>query len=155
GADNGNGALLDVYKSVDGGATWTAKGVTEPLLSNPLYVVCYSQSYDQGWYDNVIAVDPTDENTVWVGGIDLWRSDDGATTWSPVSSWWESASYYAHADQHAIVFHPGYNGTSNQTMFFGNDGGIFKTTTAAAAAGTLSCGSANSGVTFTDLNNSY
>src|SRR5262249_7153720 len=55
----------------------------------------------------------------------------------------------------AIVFHPAYNGTSNQTMFFGNDGGIFKTTNATAARGSLSCSSTNSSVVFTDLNNGY
>jgi hypothetical protein len=25
-------------------------------------------NFDQGWYDNVIAVDPTDNNVVYVGG---------------------------------------------------------------------------------------
>ena len=60
--------------------------------------------------------------------------------------WWEStsASSYAHADQHAIVFHPQYDGNTNRTMFVGNDGGLFKTTNARAAVGTsatadLSC----------------
>ncbi|MGH9802500.1 MAG: WD40/YVTN/BNR-like repeat-containing protein, partial [Blastocatellia bacterium] len=35
----------------------------------------------QAWYDNVIAVDPTDPNRVWTGGIDVMRSDDGGANW--------------------------------------------------------------------------
>ena len=36
-----------------------------------------NQFFNQGWYDNQIAVDPKDENIVWTAGIDLMRSDDG------------------------------------------------------------------------------
>lgn len=57
------------------------------------------------------------------GGIDLWRSTDGGNTLAEIST---SSSHppSPHADQHAIVAHPGYNGTSNRMMFFGSDGGI-------------------------------
>lgn len=81
---------------------------------------------DQGWYDNVIwAGDPTDADLVIAGGIDLWRSTDGGDRLSEISTWWDSAS--AHADQHAIVAHPGYDGTTNRIIYFGNDGGIYRT----------------------------
>lgn len=80
---------------------------------------------DQGWYGNVIwAGDPTDEKLVLVGGIDLWRSLDGGDTLAEISTWWANGS--VHADHHAIVSHPAYDGTNNRTVFFGNDGGIFK-----------------------------
>ena len=39
---------------------------------------------------------------------------------------------YAHADNHTLVFHPGYNGTTNKIMFNGSDGGIFVTNDARA-----------------------
>src|SRR5205085_10788367 len=32
-----------------------------------------------------------------------------------------------HADNHILVFAPGYNGTTNQTLYVGDDGGIYKT----------------------------
>src|SRR5205807_2015647 len=54
--------------------------------------------------------------------------------------------------QHAIVFDPGYNGTTNQNMYVGNDGGIFKTTNALAATSTDVCSPANPGVNWTSLN---
>lgn len=81
---------------------------------------------DQGWYDNVIwAGDPTDANLVIVGGIDLWKSADGGNTLVDISTWWDPTS--AHADHHCIVADPGFDGVRNKRVFFGNDGGIFKT----------------------------
>ncbi|MBI1784114.1 hypothetical protein HYR69_03140 [Candidatus Sumerlaeota bacterium] len=72
-------------------------------------------------------------------------------------------SQYAHADQHAIVFHPQWNGSSNQTLYTGCDGGIFKTTN--AVTGAVASGP-NSGICFffpdtassvsySELNNNY
>jgi photosystem II stability/assembly factor-like uncharacterized protein len=81
---------------------------------------------DQGWYDNVIwASDPTNADFVLVGGIDLWKSTDGGQTLTDISTWWSPQS--VHADQHCIVAHPQFDGVSNKTVFFGNDGGVFKT----------------------------
>src|SRR5262249_58926711 len=40
--------------------------------------------FNTGWYANTISVDPTDANRVWVGGVDLFRSDDGGATWSGI-----------------------------------------------------------------------
>jgi len=121
----------------------------------------------QGWYDNIIAVDPANPNTLWSGGIDLFRSDDSGQTWGIASYWWfnKASRNYAHADHHTIVFHPRYNGTSNQTMYVGNDGGIFTTANAMAAVSyspnpitstSPICGNpvANA-VSWTALNNGY
>ncbi|PYT05666.1 MAG: hypothetical protein DMF60_11160, partial [Acidobacteria bacterium] len=167
--------LHAVFRSTNSGENFSWVAVdrnTNPnklntvLLSNP--IIAYltecgegtSQFFNQGWYDNVIAVDPVDSNRVWAGGIDLFRSDDGGANWGLASYWWEdsSAPQYAHADQHAIVFHPQYNGASNQTMFVAGDGGIFKTANARGPVATGSgapCNSALSGVSWASLNNNY
>jgi photosystem II stability/assembly factor-like uncharacterized protein len=175
-----NDGLLGVWISTDSGATWTPKVQTISsdnrnnflLLSNPVYGRLSncgfgtSQYLNQGWYDNVIAVDPTDANRVWVGGTDLWRSDDGGSNWGVASYWWfdKTDPNYAHADNHSITFHPGYNGTSNQQLFVTNDGGIFRSDNAAATVGTdASAGTNNSicgnvnlpAVTWNNLNNGY
>ncbi len=93
-----------------------------------------SEPLTMGWYCNVIAVDPKDPQRVWVGGVDLFRSDDGGSTWGQASYWWanEDDDAFVHADQHAIVFHPQYDGTTNKTVYFGNDGGIARTLDARA-----------------------
>ncbi len=164
--------LYAVFRSTNGGANWTARvRNTDPvklntvLLSNPIiafFTECTGEIealVNQGWYDNVIAVDPLDSNRVWAGGIDLFRSDDGGANWGIASHWWAdpSASVYCHADQHAIVFHPGYNGTTNKTMYVGNDGGLFVTTDARAATGTGDIAVCNqiSSVPWSNLNNGY
>ena len=109
---------------------------------------------NQGWYDNAITVDPRDPNIVWVGGLNLYRSSDGGRTWG-FASWWSNTDHlYVHADQHWIVFHPGYDGVTNQAMFVTNDGGVFKTQNARASIGT--CASPFSGaIAWSDLNHGY
>jgi hypothetical protein len=97
---------------------------------------------------------------VWVGGIDLFRSDDGGANWGMAGHWWANTSNprYVHADQHALIFHPQYNGTTNRTLFVSNDGGLFRTTDASAAVATgplAPCNTNNGSVTWTPLNNGY
>lgn len=165
--------LLAVFRSTDGGATWNAQvrnTDTTPLntllLTNtPLAVACFEKNAELvnlGWYANVIAVDPVLSTTVWAGGIDLFRSDDGGQNWGLASHWWAKAPYcpttqpqYAHADQHTIVFHPNYNGISNTQMFVGNDGGLFRTDNALAVTTTEPCSPTSSSVHWSSLNNGY
>jgi uncharacterized protein (TIGR03437 family) len=168
--------LHAVFRSTSSGDanTWTKQTQnTDPsylntlLLSNPLAATLrdcgypgQNEIYSQGWYDNVIAVDPADENKVWAGGIDLFRSDDGGRNWGLASHWWASktAAQYAHADHHVIAFHPQYNGTTNKQMFIGTDGGLFRTNDARAAVATgalAPCNPTNSQVAWQSLNNGY
>jgi photosystem II stability/assembly factor-like uncharacterized protein len=177
GAGNYEDGLLGVFRSTSNGGsgTWTTQvSNTNPnvlntlLLTNPIfnYTSCVGGSFffNQGWYDNVIAVDPLDPNRVWVGGIDLFRSDDGGANWGLASYWWSQGvpgfgASYAHADNHAITFHPNYNGTSNKIMYVGSDGGIFRTNDARANTGTTEANvctvPAAGAVTWTELNNGY
>ncbi len=176
--------LQAVYRSTDGGDTWTTQvdynnnlslingiSLNTMLLTNPVVALCWNDGLlNQGWYDNVIAVDPVNSDRVWAGGIDLMVSDDGGQSWGIASYWWldprdggyQSAS--PHADQHAIVFDPGYDGTSNTTMYVANDGGIYRATDATAAPGTTQsevCPATYGDIAFienflwVDLNNNY
>jgi photosystem II stability/assembly factor-like uncharacterized protein len=79
----------------------------------------------QGWYDNALWVDPTNSQIVIVGGIDLWRSTNGGSTLTKISQW-QSAPNSAHADNHGMAPHPGFDGVSNRTVFFVNDGGVYR-----------------------------
>ncbi|MFM2032752.1 MAG: hypothetical protein RLZZ297_1517 [Chloroflexota bacterium] len=100
----------ELWKSTDGGANWSY--VSTAALS-------------QGDYDNTIWVDPTNaSNLVW-GGTDLYKSTDGGVTVGVYSEWWRWP-LSPHADNHLIVAHPGFNGTSNKTIFVTNDGGVWK-----------------------------
>jgi uncharacterized repeat protein (TIGR01451 family) len=144
--------LLAVLRSTSNGDTgsWTtqvrnnsANKQDTLLLMNPVNAVLVECGFgatnnflSQGWYDNVLAVDPSDSDKVWAGGIDVWRSDNGGVNWGVASYWWFQGNgtppnngdpQLVHADNHAIVFHPNYNGTTNQTLYIGDDGGIYKT----------------------------
>ena len=140
-----NQGLLAVVRSVEAGAAGTWKAVVRNtasdrlstlLLTNPVAaaeVECKFSNQNKfvtmGWYCNAIAVDPTNPDRVWAAGVDLFRSDDGGASWGVASYWWadRATPSYVHADQHAIVFHPNFDGITNHTLFAANDGGIFKT----------------------------
>jgi hypothetical protein len=160
--------LLAVYKSSDGGATWAAvytnteqNVLNNLLLSNVCTAQCAScedpsvKFANQGWYDNVIAVDPLDATKVWAGGIDLFRSDDSGQNWKIASVWWANATKaaYNHADHHVLVFHPGYNGGTNQTLYSGNDGGLYRTDNARGDTTTETCSDSASKISWISLNN--
>jgi hypothetical protein len=166
--------LHAVFRSISSGdaGTWAAQvrntdavKLNTMLFTNPLAAFGGECGFgpsvfaSQGWYDNVVAVDPADANRVWVGGIDLFRSDDGGRTWGQASHWWaKGAPQYAHADSHVIAFHPQYDGLSNQRMFVGGDGGVFRTDNARGVVNTslsAPCNPAGGAVAWTSLNNGY
>ena len=81
---------------------------------------------NQSGYDLEIETDPNNENIVYVGGINLFRSSDGGTNWNQISKWSNNPGMDAlpvalvHADQHGIYFRPGNN---DQAMVV-HDGGV-------------------------------
>ena len=81
----------------------------------------------QSWYDLVLAADPTNDNNVYIGGINLFRSSNSATSWTQISKWSNNnalaglAVSLVHADQHGLAFHP----TDGDKAIVGNDGGVF------------------------------
>lgn len=170
-----NHGLHAVFRSEASGdaGTWAARvRNTDPnklntiILSNPASasaVECKfgtSNSYSgQSWYDLTIAVDPLDANRVWAGAIDLFRSDDGGATWGLAGFVYPNeGTWKIHPDQHIIVFHPQYNGTTNQQMYVGNDGGLYRTDNARAkvAIGAPEvCSPASAQVGWINLNNEY
>ena len=167
--------LLGVFRSTENGdaGTWSARqknddGTYESMMLTNLLAaygdLCSNSgtSYvTMGWYCNTIAVDPKDPERVWVGGVDLFRSDDGGSSWGIASYWWATEGNhpsFVHADQHSIVFHPQYDGVTNRTAFFTNDGGVYHTADAhgeVARGNTAMCKPENSKMVFAPLNNSY
>jgi hypothetical protein len=167
---NFNQGLLAVYRSDRGGdaGSWEARATNESadfvatmLLTNPSGMCSVEQPFysTMGWYCNVIAVDPVDANRVWAAGVDLFRSEDGGATWGRASSWEvEGYPWWVHADQHAIVFDPRYDGAQNRTMYTTNDGGIFRTLDARAPVGTgktAACSTGMEQMEFESLNHNY
>lgn len=121
-----------IQKSTDGGTSWFAVGKPiDPLLGG-------SHLGGQGWYNNVISIYPTNPDIIFTAGINLFKSTNGGLSWSMIAYGYPPSAYpYVHVDHHEIEFHP----TDPATIYFGTDGGIFKTT--------------NTGTSFIELNNGF
>ncbi len=140
-AANSAGGVNGVYKSMDSGVSFTKvnnNSGTQPGMLG-YYTDGSGDSSGQGSYDLCIAVDPSDVNTVFIGGITTWKSTDGGVNWSAINNWVSSATYnksgvaVVHADKHSLIYQ------NSSTLFEGCDGGIYKTT--------------NGGTSYTDLTN--
>ncbi|MBI1764934.1 MAG: hypothetical protein HYR56_26285 [Acidobacteria bacterium] len=168
--------LHAVFRSTSGGdaSTWTARvrntsanKLNRSILSFAIDSFATDCGYalqdgyfGQAWYDLVLAVDPVDSNRVWAGGVDFFRSDDGGANWGLATQAYQDPAnaQYLHPDQHLLVFHPQYNGTTNQVLFVGNDGGLWRTENARAGVATgptAPCQASNTAVTWRSLNNGY
>ncbi|SDB62491.1 Por secretion system C-terminal sorting domain-containing protein [Flavobacteriaceae bacterium MAR_2010_188] len=76
----------------------------------------------QSFYNLVIEADPANDNVVYVGGINLFKSSNSGSSWSQISHWYGGFGYQSvHADQHAMAF----GNNSSSKMLYGNDGGVY------------------------------
>ena len=131
-------AVQGMYRSDDGGTTWA----TIPRPLDVEYGADFSRN--QAWYDLSIAADPNGANVVFVGGINLFKTTDGGTTWRQISHWYGGFGYpEVHSDQHAIAFKPG----SSEVVLFSHDGGVTYTANATTAQPTLQSRNRNYNVT--------
>jgi len=106
----------------------------------------------QGGYDLLVKVHPTDPNTVYIGGTNLWRSTDGFTSSNNTmiiggyfigsiegdGNWGVYENH--HPDQHDLLFLP----SDNNVILSATDGGVFKSYDTFADT-----------VEWTSLNNGY
>ncbi len=114
------GKLHGLYKTSDGGATWT-------MLPNTVDFYCYPPPYDyicQGWYGNVVKVMPADSNKVFAGGVNFYKSFNGGNTWNFSDNSTSESYGYMHPDFHYVAVDP----SDPFTMYTCNDAGIYKTT---------------------------
>jgi len=102
GQDSASSQTFDVFRSDDGGATWTSFPAP-PAMNNG--------GASQNWFNLIIAVDPADANMVVAGGLRLARSIDGGQNWIPIAN-------NVHVDQHVLLY-------NNNRLIVGNDGGIY------------------------------
>ena len=74
----------------------------------------------QAFYDLLIKVDPNNDNTVYVGGIDLFKSTNSGGRWTQLSHWYGGFRLQeVHSDQHGLAF------ANSNRMVFSNDGGVY------------------------------
>ncbi len=108
-----------ILRSTDGGANWTSMAEPNDIDGG---IPATDFSRNQAWYDLTIAVDPNNRDVVLVGGVDLFRTNNGGLSWQQISHWWGGYGFQeVHADQHFICFEPG----NSDVVYFGNDGGVY------------------------------
>ena len=82
-----------IYKSTNGGNTWTATASSPPAASGT-----NDLSSGQAWYNMALAVDPANNQNVIAGGLNCYRTANGGGSWSQVSTWIGTSLSYIHAD---------------------------------------------------------
>ena len=169
-------ALKGLYRSDDGGENFrlvtdlnSPNLISRLLLSMPLTAFnCPANEFDQqrifgqGWFSSLLTIDPIDHERLWVGALDLMRSDDGGETFGIASYWWANPQFggtttpsYVHADHHLVVFHPNYDGVTETRMFNANDGGLFVTSNPNATTSQAACDPLSSDIEWRNTNNDY
>ena len=127
-ATSTDGVEVQIIKTTDAFATSTIM----PLpVGNETRETTYGFTGGQAWYNLMIECDPSNDQTVYVGGIDLYRSNDGGNSWTTISNWTTNV----HSDQHGMTFKPG----NSNIAVFGNDGGVYY-------GGSLSTATISSGI---------
>ncbi|MBI5058678.1 glycosyl hydrolase [candidate division KSB1 bacterium] len=99
---NDPGSILGTYRSDNAGNSWTT-------VANP------SGSFYStfGWYFGQVWAHPTNQNTVFVQGVQMFRSTNSGSSWT-------TRFGDAHVDHHALWINP----ANANTMIDGHDGGI-------------------------------
>ena len=98
-----------VYRSEDKGATWTRMSDTNPRPS----------------YFSQIRVDPNNDLKIWLGGVNIYMSEDGGKTFV------QTRFRDVHSDVHGIWIDP----ANSDHILSGNDGGVWVDLRTAAATG--------------------
>lgn len=118
----GSQGFEGVYCSTNAGVSFTPRSNSPNLLG---WDASGGDADGQAWYTLSIQAAPYDKDVVIVGGVNIWRSDDGGFTWNLNAHWYGGGGApYVHADIHAIEFLPG----ATSTYYIGSDGGIDVTT---------------------------
>ncbi|NUM43927.1 MAG: hypothetical protein HUU38_04410 [Anaerolineales bacterium] len=112
---NPAGGHLGVWKTTNGGASWT-------MVSGPSGPSGCDGAGQQSWYNQILAVDPNNPDALYMGTIDQFRSTNGGTSFTNVSCGYAGGNDL-HVDQHALA----YVGGSSSVLLVGNDGGIYVT----------------------------
>jgi len=104
-----------LYKSTNGGNSWSLVNTTSSISMGGF-----------GWYFGEIRMDPTNDNTLYLLSVSLYKSTNGGLTFNTIGS-------SLHADKHDLTF------LSSSTLLLATDGGFYKST--------------NSGSSWTNKNN--
>ena len=122
-AATSNYGYQGIYRSTDSGLTFTQMANTTDIFDG----------VSQAWYDLAISASNTNQNEIYVGVLNIWKSSNGGDSFSQVNSWTTRNASYTHADIHFIR-------DFDNGLFVGSDGGVFKSTDSGASFEDLTVG---------------
>lgn len=114
--NTGGNDLTGIYKTTDGGSTW--EDILGPDDTDGL--PCRVQG-GFAWYFGQVRVNPSDDNDIFLLGVDIYRTTDGGATWEIAAPPW--FVYDVHADKHDLVF-------IEDEAILATDGGAYHTSEA-------------------------
>ena len=145
----------DFWKfTFDAGDTDGIPGVWENRTANlPAFGGSVGNTNTQGGYDQYVRIHPNNENLVFIGTTNIYRSFDGFATATPSDAWiggyspLNNVSLYTnhHPDQHNLLFLP----SDPDQVISAHDGGLSFTTDIQASSG------GTEPVAWSSLNNGY
>ena len=112
-----------ISRTLNGGSTWENRGRYPSVPNTMGWILGDSTDIgSQGDYNLVLSIDPTNRDKVFLGGVDMWGSTDGGTTFNKTTFWVNTLGQSAHADHHWGEYQP-----ISGNYFLATDGGLFKT----------------------------
>ena len=132
-----SGTIPVIYKTED---NFTTFSYIEPPIDIDTGIPDYDYTRGQSGYDLEIEVDPFNDQILYVGGIDWFRSQNGGSDWSQITKWSDNNLLstldcsIVHADQHGLYFKPG-PGNSDEAIVV-NDGGVYYSSSLSTASDT-------------------
>ena len=128
GIANGGAGLFGIYESLDQGENWVFKccgdgpGGKASLENTNLMAWQASGATNGGqyYYDLALAISNTNENVIYTGGINIWKSTDGGATFINNADYIykKAKEKYVHADIQDIRIY-------GNEIWVATDGGIF------------------------------
>ncbi len=113
-------SFYGIYQSTNSGLTFSQKANSPNLMG---WDPDGMDGGGQAWYTLAIAASPINADEVVIGGVNIWKSQDGGSSWNINAHWYGGGGVpYVHADIHDLIYRP--DGTE---LYAGCDGGIFKT----------------------------
>jgi photosystem II stability/assembly factor-like uncharacterized protein len=97
-----------IYKSIDGGDNFKKTAETQNIYESNQYYI-----------DLALAVSDSNPEELYVGCLNIWKSNNGGNSFNSINAWNEpNSNSYTHADIHFLKFF-------NNNLFAGTDGGIY------------------------------
>lgn len=123
-AKTGDTGFIGVYRSDDGGVNWNlpnppAGGPYDANHAN-LAIGTETWQYHQGFYNCALMASNTNADEILLGGLNLYKSDDGGATFYPLAGY-VGGPYSMHVDMQDFR-------AFGTTYWITTDGGIYKST---------------------------